>query len=363
MFFIKENRVPEVLLAFVTGLTAGGLSCLAVQGGLLASSLAGQIEREQGKAHLALPIVAFLLSKWVVHTLFGALLGWFGSFFQLSPWARAGLLLVIGVFMIGNGLRMLNVHPWFRFFTFEPPARLTRFIRRRSREQRWLTPVLLGALTLLIPCGVTQTMFAAAVASGNPWQGAALMGAFVLGASPVFFAVSYFAARLGARLERIFVRLVAIGLLVVGLISVENGLNLAGSPVSAARLVRAFEQPRQPGGAVPGRVPAAEALVPGGPALPTPTLPGGQGVIALRVLNTGYEPARLETPANQALTLHLVTDDIYSCTRAFVIPALNVEAMLPVSGEVLIDLPPQPAGRRLAYACSMGMYSGEIVFR
>ena len=28
------------LLAFITGLTTGGLSCLAVQGGLLASSIA-----------------------------------------------------------------------------------------------------------------------------------------------------------------------------------------------------------------------------------------------------------------------------------------------------------------------------------
>lgn len=355
--------MTEVFLAFVTGLTAGGLSCLAVQGGLLATSLAGQIEREQAKARLALPIVAFLLSKLVVHTLFGALLGWFGSLFQLSVWARAGLLLLIGVFMIGNGLRMLNVHPIFRFFTFEPPARLTRFIRRRSRDQRLLTPVLLGALTLFIPCGVTQTMFAAAVASGSPLQGAALVFAFVLGASPVFFVVSYFATWLGAYLERFFVRLVAIGLLVVGGLSVESGLNLAGSPISFARLSLALEQPWQPVGVTPSPAPSVGGLVPDGPALPTPTLPSGQGIIALRVLNTGYEPAILEAPANQALTLHLVTDRIYSCTRAFVIPALNVEAMLPVSGEITIELPPQPSGRRLAYACSMGMYRGEIVFK
>ena len=35
-----------LLLAFITGLTTGGLSCLAVQGGLLASSLANQIEKD-----------------------------------------------------------------------------------------------------------------------------------------------------------------------------------------------------------------------------------------------------------------------------------------------------------------------------
>ena len=35
-----------IIVAFITGLTTGGLSCLAVQGGLLASSLAHQIEQD-----------------------------------------------------------------------------------------------------------------------------------------------------------------------------------------------------------------------------------------------------------------------------------------------------------------------------
>jgi hypothetical protein len=38
--------MSEIMVAFITGLTTGGLSCLAVQGGLLASSLAHQLEQE-----------------------------------------------------------------------------------------------------------------------------------------------------------------------------------------------------------------------------------------------------------------------------------------------------------------------------
>ena len=34
----------ELIIAFLTGLTTGGLSCLAVQGGLLASSIAHDVE-------------------------------------------------------------------------------------------------------------------------------------------------------------------------------------------------------------------------------------------------------------------------------------------------------------------------------
>ncbi len=38
--------MSQLIVAFITGLTTGGLSCLAVQGGLLASSLAHQIEQD-----------------------------------------------------------------------------------------------------------------------------------------------------------------------------------------------------------------------------------------------------------------------------------------------------------------------------
>ena len=58
--------MTSLLVAFLTGLTTGGLSCMAVQGGLLASSLANQIEqyvsksaKKKGKRtfKLALPIL------------------------------------------------------------------------------------------------------------------------------------------------------------------------------------------------------------------------------------------------------------------------------------------------------------------
>src|SRR5215216_1211933 len=42
----SSGTMSQLVVAFVTGITTGGLSCLAVQGGLLASSLAHQIEQD-----------------------------------------------------------------------------------------------------------------------------------------------------------------------------------------------------------------------------------------------------------------------------------------------------------------------------
>ncbi len=44
------------------------------------------------------------------------------------------------------------------------------------------------------------------------------------------------------------------------------------------------------------------------------------------------------------------------------IPALKIEQMLPATGTVTVDIPAHPAGSKLFYSCSMGMYSGVIVF-
>lgn len=351
-----------LMIAFITGLTTGGLSCLAVQGGLLASSLAHQIEqdyvdqagnkKQKSKAPVhvnsALPIVLFLTAKLIAYTLLGALLGWLGSYLTLSPMTRAMFLIAIGIFMIGNALRMFNVHPIFRYFSIEPPKFITRYIRRTAKGTDVATPLFLGALTVFIPCGVTQAMMATALASGSAAMGAALMFAFILGTSPVFFIVAYFTTELGAKLEKFFMRFVATVLLILGLVTLDGGLNVLGSPLSFQNMTRNWFPSQSESTA------AAQSS--------QPSAPEGNGDLTLQVENDGYFPVTLKAPADKALTLDLVTNKTYSCARDFVIPAMNYYQLLPDTGTVQVSIPAQKAGSTLFFTCSMGMYTGQIVF-
>src|SRR5258708_28456432 len=168
---------------FLTGLLTGGLTCMAVQGGLLAATLAQQEEerlKEKAKGGNALPILGFLGAKLIAYTLLGFLLGWFGSFFQLSLTIRTILQFAIIIFMVGTALNILNVHPIFRYFIIQPPRFLTRLVRKQSKSKAMFAPALLGAFTVFIPCGTTQAMMALAVASGKPLFGAAILFAFIL---------------------------------------------------------------------------------------------------------------------------------------------------------------------------------------
>lgn len=361
-----SGTMSQLLVAFVTGLTTGGLSCLAVQGGLLASSLAHQIEQDyleqasqavgkkqrskktqaQPRLNTALPILLFLSAKVVAYTLLGALLGLLGAYLTLSPTTRAVLMILIGIFMLGNALRMFNVHPIFRYFSIEPPKFITRYIRRTAKGTDTFTPLFLGALTVFIPCGVTQAMMAAALGTGSMAMGAALMFAFTLGTSPVFFIVAYLTTELGARLEMFFMRFVAVVVLILGLVTVNSGLNILGSPLSFQNLTRSLLPSNN------GPEPVAQS----------PQTAQAEGEVVLYVHNEGYFPQTLSAPAGKDFTLNLVTDETYSCSRDFVIPALDYYELLPDTGTVKVNIPAQVKGSTLFFTCSMGMYTGQIVF-
>ena len=336
----------NLFIAFITGLTTGGLGCLAVQSGLLATALAHQFEldmqgntiKQTHRHHIVQPLVLFLLAKLLVYTIFGFMLGAFGAVLQFTPLMRAVLMIAIGIFMLGNGLRMLKVHPVFRYFVIEPPKFLTRFIHRTSKNSvSWVTPLLLGALTVLLPCGIAQSMMAAAMGTGNAYHGAAIMFVFTLGTMPVFFAVAYFATRLGAVLEKNLTRIAAVILIVLGLIPIDYGLNLSGSPVSFTKVI--------------------DRMVVMAPALQSKAIPN-----QITVIKHGYTPKVLHLAANKPVTLTWLTTGVATCALSVVIPALNYEKTLPSTGQVSLEIPAQQKGTVIEYSCSMGMYHGQLVF-
>jgi sulfite exporter TauE/SafE len=353
----SSNVYRNLMIAFVTGLTTGGLSCLAVQGGLLAGTIAHQVEQDyvtdattgkQGKksqthrhTNSARPILLFLGAKLFAYTLVGALLGWLGMFLTPSPTARAVLMIAIGIFMVGNALRMFNVHPIFRYFSLEPPKFITRYIRKRAKSADAATPIFLGLLTVFIPCGVTQAMMATALGTASPLMGAALMFAFTLGTIPVFFVIAYLTTEIGSRFENYFMRFVAVVVLILGLVTLNNGLNLMGLS-SFTTLANGLTNNASASGTTDS-VPSAD--------------------LTLMVGNRGYFPQTLAALANEPVKLSLVTDKTYSCARDFVIPDLNYYQLLPDTGTVQVDIPPQPAGTKMAFTCSMGMYTGTILFQ
>lgn len=362
----------NLVAVLLTGLFAGGVSCAAVQGGLLTGLITRQAaHRRADPAHQLphaksgpasvrtapepgwtsqlgddlIPVGGFLAGKLVSHALLGALLGALGSAVQLSVSARTWLQIGAGLLIITFGLAQLGV-PGFRRITLEPPSSWQRLVRTRARSQAALAPALLGLATVLIPCGVTLSVEALALTSGSPVAGAATMAVFVLGTGPLFAVLGYAARKAATAWRGRLATLTGVAVLVMGLLTLNGGLELAGSPLAASHLVSANSPTR----------PVTDTAGPTGPAV---TVVDGVQTVALTARSDGYSPDALAIHAGLPTTLVVHSDNARGCVRSFEIPDRNVDKILPTRGDTRIDLGVLQPGQ-LDYSCGMGMYTGTL---
>lgn len=310
-------------LAFITGLTTGGISCFAVQGGLLASALT-----EENKKRSTL---IFLGAKLTAYSLLGFLLGFLGASLNISPKIQGLFQMVIGLFMIATAARMLNVHPLFRYFVIQPPKFVLRLMRNQAQAKSFFTPAFLGFMTVLIPCGVTQAMMLYAIGTGNPFWGMGIMFAFVLGTSPVFFAIGIASGELFKK--KAFNYIAAVFIFIIGIVSINSGQILRGSVHTLQNYYAVIFN--------------------------TSTTAKIGNVVNIEITNRGYKADVNTLKLGVPVKLVLKTSNVTSCARAFTVPDLNYFKILPATGTEVVEFTPTKLGN-LTYTCSMGMYSGSF---
>jgi len=332
---------------FLTGLFTGGLTCLAVQGGLLASTIASREEerlREKAISGSALPILAFLGAKLIAYTLLGLLLGYLGSLVQLSLTTRTILQFAVVTFMIGTALNLLRAHPIFRYFVIQPPRFLTRLIRQQTKSQDIFAPTLLGAFTVFIPCGTTQAMMALAIASGNPLVGASILFVFVLGTSPLFFIFGYFATKLGDLLQQKFMKVAAIAILLLAVFNLDGALALSGIEIRGV-VTNVF----------------CTAFCINKPASVAQQTNGSSQEATINIQESGYDPNNISIKAGSQITLNIVNKGGSGCTQTFTIPRLGLQKTVPLGTKAqLAFVAPNEPGTTLSFMCSMGMFRGKF---
>lgn len=84
--------------------------------------------------------------------------------------------------------------------------------------------------------------------------------------------------------------------------------------------------------------------------------------LVVHVNQHGYDPPRLEIPANRAVRLAFVRDGSPNCGSEVVFPSLGIRKALAPNSTAIVELPAQPAGE-ISFACGMGMFRGMIISR
>lgn len=338
-------------VVFLTGLTIGGLTCLAVQGGLLASTIAAReeddLEEGSHRKHTILLTLAFLATKLAAYTVLGALLGTFGKALSINPNIQLTVQFIAGLYMIAIALDLLNIHPIFRYAVIQPPRFLTRMIRNQAKSKDLFAPALLGAMTVFIPCGTTLAMEALSVTSGNPLLGAATMFLFVLGTTPLFLGIGWITTILGDNFRQKFLKLAALAVLYLGITSANGSLVAIGSPITIQALT--------------DNIPITIDLSGGSQSVDNnlAQLVDGYQMASINVLPNGYNPSFIQVRSSIPVVLNLSNSGNLGCTSVFRIPQLGITQMLTSGGFDKIEFTPSFRGK-LTYTCGMGMYRGVI---
>lgn len=341
----------DLWLIFLTGLTVGGLTCLAVQGGLLAGVLAVKEEEDfkegSQRKHNVLPVLAFLATKLIAYTTLGFILGAFGSTLAISDNARIVMQLLAGAYMIAIALDLLNVHPIFRYVVIQPPKFLTRMVKNASKSRDLFAPAILGFLTIFIPCGTTLAMEAFAISSGSPILGASILGVFVLGTAPLFLGLGFVTTILGDTFRTRFFKLAGVLVMYLGITTFNSSLVLAGSPITLQTIREAIPIYIDLSG---GAYASEDSNV---------RMEGGIQVADITVYPTSYTPNRIQVKSGTPVKLNLTPTGGFGCTAAFRIPQLGISRILAQNKTTPVEFTPQHSGK-LTWTCSMGMYYGVI---
>lgn len=353
-------------LIFLTGITSGGVTCAAMQGGLLASVIANQkiasgrpqshspnsppvpLDNGLGRDDLA-PVTAFLATKLLSHLVLGALLGLAGSVIELPLSAKLVFQGLAAVFMLATALNLLDAHPIFRYLSFQPSKWVYRMLKNNAQNATLFAPSILGLLTVFIPCGVTQAMIVVALSTGSGVQGALTMGSFVLGTIPIFFLIGVGTARLSELWRRDFLRLAAFLLLFMTASSVNGILQVMDSPYSLERL----------GPQLVRLLPPYDNASPAG-SDPNVKLENGVQKVTISIDGGGYTPKYFRVKAGVPVELTLATDGaVYSCATAFTFKAFDIyDVLKPIDSKVHKFTATKKG--KYTYSCSMGMYSGVM---
>lgn len=205
-------------VAFLVGLVASVSTCLAVTGGIVI----GYTESVSDKNHGLMTQLRFHMGRIITFILGGFVLGMVGKTFSGSVYFNGFLSIFVGMVLAYLGAQLLGLVPNISRWGFHLPTGFSRGITKLKNPKYapWV-----GVLTFLLPCGFTQSMMLFAIGSGNPWQGALVMGAFALGTFPVLFAIGLGTEYVKEKLK-ILNPLIASFLLVFGIFTATNGWNI-----------------------------------------------------------------------------------------------------------------------------------------
>lgn len=378
-------------MLFVIGLITS-IHCVAMCGGInLSQCIPNSDTDNNSKSPYSTirPALLYNLGRVISYTSIGFILGFIGlvlgrgSGVGLSTMFQGILKLLAGGFMVITGMNMLGIFPGLRNLQPKMPTVFTRLVGAEKAKSR--SPLVVGLLNGLMPCGPLQSMQIVAFASGNPFAGALSMFMFSLGTVPLMLGLGSIVSMLGQKFSQEVMSVGAILVVVLGLAMLSQGGSLSGllSPnqllvavlvLSSVGVISTlkFQKPFSKVVSVMGILSIVVLLF----ALGNPwtsysndnsATPGtvneiqivdGKQVVNSILASNRYPNISVQVGTPVKWVIDAPKGSINGCNNRMIIPDYGVEYTFK-TGENVIEFTPTKTGT-IRYSCWMGMIRADI---
>ena len=333
-----KGSYSSLPVVFIIGLTAGISTCMALVGGLVLG-MSAKFSKQNPEASgidKFVPHVYFNLGRIVSYFVFGGIIGFAGSFFQLSTSVLGLLTVAVGLVMLLLGSQLIDIFPFLKTISFTLPKSFHKFLgvkEKTEAEYSNKNASILGASTFFLPCGFTQAMQLYAISTGSPLQGALTLGVFALGTTPGLLGVGGLTSVVSGGSSKLFFKTAGVLVMLLALFNVSNGLNLLGvKSVFANTKTDSLDK--------------------------NVKIVNGVQVIKMTQKSNGYTPDKFTVKKGVPVKWIVTSETIYSCASSIVSQQLGIRSSLKL-GENVFEFTPTQTGT-IRFSCSMGMYTGQF---
>lgn len=332
-FFPNVGENIGLLMALIMGVIASVSTCLILVGGIVLS-FGSMVASDQSrtftqKVH---PHIYFHVGRLLSFFTLGGLLGLIGGKINYSITFTGYLTILVAAVMLYIGLQILNIVPSITRLGFHLPKGFSKHIHGLQDCEHKGAPMLIGALTFFLPCGFTQSMQLAAVASGSFWTGGMIMLAFAIGTFPALFSLGFGSSLIQNRDFGLLKKIIGVIILLFGLYSFNSGIILSGGSLN---------------------------LFSGGNASESTQLHKGEPQVVQMKIDWVFSPNKFEIKKGIPVRWEIDGVNVSGCTNEIIIPKLNIRKKIN-SGMNIVEFTPEKSGR-LPFSCWMGMVTGEFI--
>lgn len=324
------NNFPEAKAGmsyaaiFVVGLLTS-VHCVGMCGGICLSQCISH--NAQSCSQRIRPAFLYNFGRVISYTVIGAVVGALGSVISFNGFMRGAVALLAGIFMVIMGLNMLNIFPWLKRFNLKLPNFLTQNTVVQSN-----TPLFVGLINGLMPCGPLQAMQLYALSTGDPVKGALSMLVFSLGTTPLLFGFGAASSLISRKFTKKMMVASAILVIILGVGMFNTGISMAGYLSVGTKQVKtlSFE----------------------------PNTIDGYQIVKIDVQPQNYAPIVVKKGIPVKFNLHVEEKNLNGCNNAISIPSYGIEMPLN-AGDNIVEFTPTETGV-VPYSCWMNMIRSSI---